>query len=81
MILLSKTQDRSKRPSRRSIAVGSTFVTDVIRMAVVYNVTGSKLWLRYGRHNWPFPTEEIRDISEVEVLDLVPERYVEEALL
>lgn len=81
MFCYTKSQDRSKKASKRSIAIGSTVVTDVIRTAVVYNVTGSKLWLRYGRHNWPFPTEEIRDISEVEVLDLVPERYAEEALM
>lgn len=81
MICYTKPQDRSKKPSKRSIAVGSTVLTDVIRTAIVYNVSGSKLWLRYGRHNWPFPTEEIRDSSEVEVLDLIPERYAEEALM
>lgn len=79
MICYTKPQNRTKRANKRSIAVGSTVVTDVIRTAVVYNVTGSKLWLRYDQRNWPFPTEEIRDIKEVEALDLFPERYAEEA--
>lgn len=74
MIRIKKQQNRTRRPSRRSIAIGSSVITDVIREATVVGIIGDQLQLRYSIPNWPFPVaEEYRNKNDIEVLDIIPE--------
>ena len=72
---------KKKRPLKRYLAPGSTVLTDVIRIGTVVSVYGEDVVLHYGHPDWPFPTREVRKLTEVVVMDLVPEQHYEEAPL